>query len=338
MRGAEGDLDRTLELGKRALDEWVPGARPVDLAEALYLYELTMAWTGRYERAAELSREARAAAGDVRGAELVLRGGAGEAVALAGLGKHEEALRIFEEMFDVARELARNTRVLLNYSALPFRELYDLDEARRRSEEALELSEGLTFSMPGSFARSDLILTDLLSGDVGAAQVAWPDMWRDAEHSTAWTKWLIYGRLAAARAEIALAAEGAESAVEWAHRALEVTVRTRRRKYEARGRMILGEALARMGGREEALSELKSAVAIADELVGPPARWQARAALGRASYALGDDDGAESAYLEAVRLVDDFVLTLAPERAACLSKAPVVEEIRQAATSGSVPS
>ena len=38
MRGAEGDLGRAIDLGDRALREWVPGARPVDRSEALYLY------------------------------------------------------------------------------------------------------------------------------------------------------------------------------------------------------------------------------------------------------------------------------------------------------------
>jgi tetratricopeptide (TPR) repeat protein len=330
MRGAEGDLDRAIELGGRALEEWVPGTRPLDRGEALYLYHGTMCWTGSYARAVELAHDCRKVAADVRGAELVLRGGGGEAVALAGLGRHEEALRILDESFAISQELGRNPRVLLNYSALIFRELNDFAEARRRSDEARERSEGMTFSMPLSFARSDLIFTDLLAGDVGSAQAAWPQMWQDAEHATAWTKWLIYGRLAAARAAIALVAETAESAAEWGRRAIEIATRTRRRKYETHGRIALGEALARLGERDEALAELTRAAAIADELVGQPLRWETRAALGRTAYALGDDDQAAVAYGEAGRLVDDFVATLAPERAAMLAAAPLVEEIRAA--------
>ena len=334
MRGEEGDLDRALELGDRALKAWVPGARPVDHAEALFLYHDTNYWTGGYERAHELSRATRIVAADIRGAEMLLRGGAGEALALAGLGKHEEALRLSAEVLETARELGQNPRVVLNYSAIMFRELHDLDEARTRSAEALELSEGQSFGMPRRFASSDLLFTDLLGGDIGPAQAAWPDLWRDAEDATAWTKWLIYGRLAAARAEIALHAEGPDSAVEWAHKTIDITVRTRRRKYEARGRSILGEALARLGRRDEALTELQAAVAIADKLIGPPARWDARAALGRSAYALGEDEVAARAYGEAGELVRSFADTLAPERAERLLAAPTVEEILKPAAAG----
>jgi class 3 adenylate cyclase/tetratricopeptide (TPR) repeat protein len=327
MRGAEGDMDQAKTLADRALETWVPNSRRVDHAEALYLAHDLTYWTGAYERAVELSAAARALATDVRGPELLLRGGGGEAVALAALGRHEEALRKWDELFEIARQLGRNTRVLLNYSALAFREMWDLKEARRRTEEALERSSGMKFSMPRSFARTDLILTDLLEGDVGRAQAQWPGMWADAEHSTAWTTWLIYGRLAAARAEIALRAESPDVAIEWANRTLEITVRSRRRKYEAVGRTILGEALGRTGRPGEALRELNAAVAITDDLIGPPARWNARAALGRTALALGKDDIAERAYREAGGLIQGFSNTLAPERSARLLAAPAIQEI-----------
>ncbi len=148
-----------------------------------------------------------------------------------------------------------------------------------------------------------------------------------AEHATAWTTWLIAGRLAYARAEIALHAESPESAAEWADQAIEVARRTRRRKYEALSLTVLGQALARLGRREEAFEALRSAVAIADDLVGPPARWHARAALGQVAQALGDDETAATAYKEAGSLIESFAGTLAPERAAPLVAAPPVEEI-----------
>ena len=322
-----GEMNLALDLGEQALADWVPGARAVDRTEHLHLHANVVYWVGHYERCAELSRDARALATDVHSAEALMRGGGTEALALVGMGRHEEAIRVWEELFALSRELGHNMRVLLNYSSLAFRELHDFDEARRRSEEALELSEGESFSMPGRFARSDLLLTDLLAGDVGQAQAVWPQLWNDAEDATAWTRWLIYGRLATARAEIALHAESPESAVEWAQRAIELCVGARRRKYEARARTLHGEALAQLGRRDEALSELRDAVSIADGLVGAPARWQTRAALCRAAYALGDDDLAARSSAEAKELVQSFAGALAPERASRFLAAPAIQDI-----------
>jgi class 3 adenylate cyclase/tetratricopeptide (TPR) repeat protein len=329
-----GEMDQALELGERALDEWVPETRPVDLTEHLHLHANVTYWAGHYDRCAEMSKEARALATDVHSAEALMRGGGTEALALAGLGQHEAAIRLWDELFAISRELGHNVRVLLNYSSLAFRELHDLAEARRRSEEALELSEGQSFGMPRRFAASDLLLTDLLAGDVGHAQAVWPKLWSDAQEATAWTKWLIYGRLATARAEIALAAESPETALEWAQRAIEIMRPTRRRKYVARSLTALGEACAHLGRRDEALRALHDSVALADQLIGPPARWDARAALGRSAYALGEDDEAERAYREAGELVENFAATLSPERAARLLAAPAIEEILKPAAAG----
>jgi tetratricopeptide (TPR) repeat protein len=327
MRGKPGDLGRAHELGERALAEWVPGTRPYDHAEHLHLHADLVYWLGRYDRCADLSQQARAVAADVHSPEALLRGGGTEALALVGLGRHEEAIKIWDELFAVARELGRNPRVLLNYSSIAYREVLDLDEARRRSEEALELAAGEAFGMPRRFAHSDLLFTDLLEGDVGRAQAHWPKLWEDAAAATGWTQWLIYGRLAVARADIALRAEEPESAIEWAQKAVELAQRTLRRKYEAGSLSLLGEALARAGRREEAIRQLESGVALADELVNPPGRWHARVALGRAAYAFGDDGRAATAYAGAAELVEAFASTLVPERAARLLRTPAITEI-----------
>jgi tetratricopeptide (TPR) repeat protein len=327
MRGAGDDITRALDLGDRALELWVPDTRPLSLRHHLHLHADLTYWVGEYERSADLSTQTRTLATDVHSAELLLRGGGFKALALAGLGRHEEAIAIWDELFVIAKELGQNPRVILNYSSLAYRELYDVDEARRRSEQALDLSAGETFSMPRQFGGSDLLFTDLLAGDVGRAETTWPSLWENAENATAWTKWLIVGRLLCGRAEIALHAETPEVAAEWAQRAIDLTRRTRRRKYEARALSLLGQALAQLGRKDDALEALHAAVGIADELVGPPARWRARAALGEAAHALGDDDAAATAYDEAATLVESFAETLAPERKQTLIAAPAVDEI-----------
>ena len=330
MRGADGDIDRALELGDEALAIWEPGARPFYLAHILHLHANLLAWRGQYEPSLGLSQRTRAIARDVHSPEAVLRGEGLEALALAGLGRHEEAIVIWDELFEVQKELGGSRRVVLNYSSLAYREVYDLAEARARSEEALDLSAGMQFGMPKQFAGADLIWTDLLAGDVGSAQAAWPERWELAEQATGWTTWLIAGRLLAARAEIALEAETPESAAEWARRAIDIARRTRRAKYEARALSTLGQALAQLKREDEALAALRSAVEIADRIVSPYARWNACAALGRTAYALGRDDDAAAAYGVAREVVDAFSAGLAPQRAATLATSPVVQQIRSA--------
>ena len=122
----------------------------------------------------------------------------------------------------------------------------------------------------------------------------------------------------------------AEAAAEWAQRAIDVARRTRRAKYEARSLSTLGQALARLKRPDDALAALRSAVDIADRIVSPYARWNARAALGRVAYDVGRDDEAAAVYGEAREIVEAFRANLAPERAATLATSPVVQEIRSA--------
>ena len=168
-------------------------------------------WTGDYRGSAACAVRAREVAGDVQSAHALLRGGGIDAMASVGLGRHEEALEKLDAIMALARELGESGAYLPNYRSVVFREVLDLESARDASQTALEASRDLTFGMPRRFALSDLLQADLLAGDVGRAQVDWPALWEDASEATGWTRWLIFGRLAVARAEIALRAEAPRS-------------------------------------------------------------------------------------------------------------------------------
>jgi hypothetical protein len=208
-----------------------------------------------------------------------------------------------------------------------FRELGDLDAARAANEAALEAARNLPFAMPRRFALSDLLQTALLDGDVGRAQADWPALWEDASEATGWTRWLIIGRLAVARSEIALNAEPPDAAAEWATKAVDVTTRTRRRKYEVLARTHLGRALVALGRPADALRESRSAVEIADALVNPVGRWQSRASLADVLRTTGDEGAAAVATNEARRILTDFAATLAPSRAETLLASSAAREI-----------
>lgn len=315
MRGGDDDLDRAVEVGERALSDWVPGVRPTDLAEHRHLLADQHYWTGNYARTLELSRIGREESVDPTSAEALLRAGGMEAMVLATTGHYEDALAHFDKVIALGREMDRPVRVLLNYSTLAYRELLDLDEARRRSEESLSQGGWSSFHMPWMNAEVDLIQTDMLAGEIGTAQTRWDRMWEDVIATPAWERWLLGGKMAALRAELGQARGETVSSVEWGQRALHAANRVRRKKYQAVAHADLGHALLDLGRHEDAIAHLRTAVERADELASPAGRWRANAALGRVLYGIGDDDGAERHLRVAAEDVRSIADRLNPERA-----------------------
>ncbi|MBI3647797.1 MAG: tetratricopeptide repeat protein [Actinobacteria bacterium] len=331
IRGQEGDLDRAVELGDRALETWTPGTRAIDLAAHSSLHALTHYWAGGYARAAELGRHARELGGDVHNPAALLDGGSTEGLALAALGRHAEAIELFDATIARARELDSigGIAYALNCSTAPLRDVLDLAESRRRNEEAIELYRRAGFDSGVMQGEIDLIFTDLLEDEVARVERALPDLWERARHGTGWERWLAPGRLSVARAEMALRAKRPEAAVEGALEAIEIARPIGRLKYDVSARMVLGTALLELGRDQEAVAQLRTTVEGADRLGHPLTRWQARAALGRALYGVGEDEGAAAAYREAAEIIRGFASTLKPERAdPLLASSPVREILR----------
>ncbi|MDQ6720983.1 MAG: AAA family ATPase [Candidatus Dormibacteraeota bacterium] len=333
MRGEEGDIDRAIQLGERAMEVWVPGRRLDDMAEHEHLLADQHYWTGHYGRALELSRAARDQAVDPSSAEALLRGGGMEGLLFTAMGRYEEALASFDKVIALGRELGRPVRVLLNYSTMAFRELYELDEARRRSEEALsQQGRSASFHMPWMNAAVDLIQTDLMAGEIGSAELRWRELWNEVVATPAWERWLLGGKMAALRAGIALETEPPEVAAEWASKAIAMARQVRRAKYENVARATLGKALMAMGRRQDALRQLQEAVKGADTLGNPAARWQVRADQAAILGAVGDDKGEDKALREAARIIRDMEASLAPERAKRFVATPLIDKVLTATT------
>ncbi len=332
MRGDEGDLERALTHGDRALEVWVSGTRISELAEHYHLHTDAYYWTGAYERALELSGLTKATGGlEPHSAEFVLRGSGMTGLILAAMGRYEEALATSDEAIAIARRLGRPDNVVLNYSTTALREIYAVEEALERSETVISRLGPSDFNMPWMNARADLIGGHLLAGQLGLVEREWPAAWDDALAVSAWEHWLITGRLATYRAEWELEAGNHDDAVTWARRAIDAARAVHRRKYEAIAQMLLGRALTAQGLGDAAASELGTAVEIADELGSPLFRWQSRAALSRAFPMSSDGPDPEAPLQEAAAIVRSVVASLAPERAAVYVAAPQVAEVLEAA-------
>jgi len=332
MRGDEGDLDEALTHGDRALDVWIPGTRLSELAEHYHLHADAYYWTGGYERALELSRLTKETGGlEPHSAEFVLRGAGMGGLILAGLGRYEEAIAAADAAIATARRLGRPDSVVLNYSTMPLREIFAVEEALRRSETVVDRLGPSDFNMPWMNARADLIGAHLLGGALGLVEREWPSAWDDALAVSAWEHWLITGRLAAYRAEWELEAAQYDDAVTWARRAIDTARGVHRRKYEAIALTVLGRALTAQGQGEAAATELRTAVEIADALGSPLLRWQARAALAKALYSGSNGADPETPLREAATIVRDVAASLASERGKVYLAAPPAVEVLEAA-------
>src|SRR5439155_24488156 len=169
--------------------------------------------------------------------------------------------------------LVRPVRVSLNCSTAILRDVCDLAEARTRSEESLEGTDRSgSFHMPWMNAEADLVQTDVLASEFGAALRRWNDLFEPVLATPAWERWFLGSKLATLRAEIALAAEGPDEALRWALDALERAGPVGRRKYEAAARIVLGRALVRLRRADEGLEHLRTAESLADALGSPPGR------------------------------------------------------------------
>jgi tetratricopeptide (TPR) repeat protein len=301
LLGAEnmdGDLDAAHEHALETLRIWQPNTRLDELATAQEWISLNDYWRGDYEAAEESSRQAYELGNEVHSIGPVVNGGAQLALSLSGLGRHEEALALFERVVAQGRELEaqpRFTSRAINMWAGALHEVFEIDEARAKNEEAIALGERAAF--PGSqvSGKIDLLYSDLVLGDVGRAEESVPALQAAAEATKGWHQWLWITRLARAKAEVALAVARHEEALELAAEAIAMAERYHRLKYAATSRIVFGRALREAGRATEAVDALGQALAEADRLKHPPTIWSAAAALAAALYSAGNDAGAEDA-------------------------------------------
>jgi tetratricopeptide (TPR) repeat protein len=188
----------------------------------------------------------------------------------------------------------------LNMSRALYRDLFQLDETRRRNEEAAELDAAAGFANAVLQSGIDQLFTEL-----ARAEARWPELWERSQNTKGWHHWLMAGRLAEAKAEIALAkgdhAEAARLAVDAIHQSREV----RRAKYELAARLVLGRALMALGQPERGIDELRAALDGIRRLGHPPTLWQASWTLGTALAQAGKHDDAASAVAAAANTLLD---------------------------------
>ncbi len=309
----DGRAAEAAALGNTAVANWNPGSHARELGVLLGKMGAFHYWLGDYGRGADCARQGYNLGIEAQSVEGILVGGADLGLVLTGMGRHEEALVVFEEVVARGREIElvpRFTARAMNMWAGALREMFDTEAARALNEEAVEIATRVAFPYAQMQGRIDLLQADLADGDASAADKAWPGLWQEAQTAKGLHRWLMAGRLAAARADIALALARPEAAVDAAQESVAHAERYGRRKYEAASRLALGRALLDLQRPADGVVELKRAVALAERLAHPPSIWQTSSWLARALTALGDDEGAQKAAESARDEIGRFARTL----------------------------
>ena len=332
----DGNMDTSLELGVRALAKWTPGTRRAERALCLDQMATGWYWTGEYERALEYGEQAISFAEEIKSSDSLLRTGSVHALTLTGMGRHEEALPRFEEVIARGRDFGlvpRMTARALNMSSELYRDLFQLDEATLRNQEAAELGAAAGFANAVLQSGIDQLFTDLARGEVGRAEARWPELWDRTQNTKGTHQWLMAGRLAKARAEIALAKGEYAEAARLAQEAIDQSREVRRAKYELAARVVLGQALMALGQPQRGIDELHTALRGIRRLGHPPTLWRAWWTLGTGLAQTGQDAEAAAAVEAAANTLRAFAATLAPERSEPLLVAEPSREILSAAGS-----
>jgi class 3 adenylate cyclase/tetratricopeptide (TPR) repeat protein len=324
-----GDLPTAFATWERVTATWPIERRDGAFARSYATRALMSYWAGDYETVLKMAIEAHGLGIDASNLEAAVTSACNAGLALVGLSRHEEGISWLDRAIEFGREWEersfRFTARGMNMRAGAIREIGDLDAARAQSEEALELAKDSGFPPAGISARLDLLFTDLMGGEAGAAERMIPGLVEALEGAKGFHQFLWSIRLKAARAEAALLAGRPEDSISFARAALAEAEQFGRRKYECLVRVPLGRALLATGRADDAADVLARAVLEADRLGHLPSRWPALAALADAKAALGDDDAASDARVAALRSVEEFggVLTDA-HRASLMARPDVV--------------
>jgi tetratricopeptide (TPR) repeat protein len=326
-RMLSGALDESIALGERALRSWPVDERPGERAAMLGTVGLVSYWTGAFTRSVEANDAGWRLGRDVDSVTSFLYTGPQLGLALAGLGRHEEAVAHLESVLTQARELELvprlTSRCLGMFSGVLY-ELHETERARRLSEEAIDCSLRAAFPNARIMAKMDLLQADMDDGDFGRAMAAWPELWEEAGVLKGWHEWLARGRLRVMRADLLLALGDAEEAARTADAALTHWRRHRRPKYEAVAHAVLGRAELALGRTADGIRRLETGVAIAERLGHPPTLWRTAGHLGAALLAAGEDDRAAAVRQQVTSAVEAFAAGLSDgHRGRFLAAAPV---------------
>ena len=330
VAGKAGGLSEADGLAEQALVDWPVGFMEPYRATMINHLGLFAYWRGDHDRAIEHAGRGHELAVRIQAFEGVVNGGANYALSLAGAGRVEEALALFETVIKQGTEYGAYTRFIArahNMLAGTLRDLFDIDGALEHNAAAVDLAAPVGFAVAEAQGGIDFANIDLLLGEVGAVERRLPELHELGEKAKGSHAWLVAGRLLDLIARLTLITGESQEAAEAAERALQSAIENGRGKYEASARTTLARALLGMKEMEAAEQQARLAVAGAEKVKHPKTLWQVLDVLAAVLAATGREQEAADALARAAGVITSFADGLAEQRRARFLGDPSVREL-----------
>jgi serine/threonine protein kinase/tetratricopeptide (TPR) repeat protein len=266
-RQANGDLLAAIDMDRKAMSR-APGV----ITAAHTMGPLTLYLAGRSTEALASAAVAVDSARSSRDTTFIMYSLTHLGLNLAAVGRYTEAANAFHEARNFGRKygaipmLARATAIAAGLHLT----LFDFEGAEALQSEACELARAVDFVPPIVSAGIDSLLTFARLREPGRAQRLLEETAAAAASTAGWHQWLWHLRLTQARAELALARGSVDEAIATGTDSIEQSRARVRPKYEALGLITRARALNALSRTRDAITDAKTAVAVADK-TGDPA-------------------------------------------------------------------
>jgi tetratricopeptide (TPR) repeat protein len=257
---------------------------------------------GLHEEAETWIRRVLVRAEDVRDWQTVCFLYANLGLVLSAQGRYGEAreaygsARATAERCGLVTALARTVSITAGHHL----DVYDWDGAERHAREACNVGRNLEFTTPRVSATLDLVAIAIRKGDPDEATSIADSIADPVARGTGFHGWLWRARMSLLRAEIMTARHDWEGAIHQSRDAIAQATSVRRLKYRISGQILLARALAEVGDRTTARSEIDDALSAARASPDPAQRLR----VGLAAMALGRDESILAETLEQAEQIE----------------------------------
>jgi serine/threonine protein kinase/tetratricopeptide (TPR) repeat protein len=310
-----GEVDEGLPI----IDDVIKSARSINYKPALMA---GLTWRGclyffqtEYERCIAIEIEARKLASELRDGFLLLTSLFFHGLSLGNLGHFSEGLAILEEAITKARRNGDSFWFprMPNCIGWIHRELQDFDGALKFDQEGLDVGRERHVLEAEANSLINLGIDHTQAGKHIETASVFAEA-REIFERDKWFRWRYSIRLEAATAEHWLKQGDFAKAKEFTARLISTASEFKARKYVAVAHKLRASIAIAEGDLDGARAAVDEALAVLEAFPVPVVKWKVLADLGRLLKNAGDEEGAQKAFRDARKILEDCATNVTDER------------------------